>query len=103
MLTNRSIRSLRRVAAVGVFSAGLALGAASAGAQDLHSGGVSPNVETRDAGAAQTEVLGATTSRDGALPVTGSDAAGLAILGATAIAAGTGAVVASKRRARLSA
>ena len=109
MPINSSILNPRRFVAAGIFSASLALGIASAGAQDPHSGGVSPNTETRDPGAPRADVLGASDSRGASdssragLPFTGSDVAGLAVLGATAITAGTGAVVLSKRRARLSA
>jgi LPXTG-motif cell wall-anchored protein len=100
--TNPSISTARRLAAAGAFSAVLALGVGTSGAQDLHSGGTSPNEETRDPGAPQTEVAGVSESRGG-LPVTGSDVAGLTAVGAAAIAVGAGAVVASKRRTRVSA
>ena len=71
---------------------------------DQHSGGGSPNEEHRRIpGAPQTEVGGATVSRGGGLPVTGSDVAGLVAVGAAAIAVGSGAVAVSKRRTRLSA
>jgi LPXTG-motif cell wall-anchored protein len=96
-----STTTARRLVAASAFSLVLALGVGSAGAQDLHSGGTSPNEETRDAGAPQTEVGGTTTS--GGLPVTGSDVAGLVAAGAAAIAVGSGALVVSKRRTRLSA
>jgi LPXTG-motif cell wall-anchored protein len=77
------------------------LGVGTAGAQDQHSGGVSPNNQSRDPG---TEVLGNTVTRGGGLPVTGSDVAGMVAIGAAAVAAGAGAVTVSKRRsARLSA
>jgi len=99
--TNPSISLARRLAAAGAFSAVLLLGVGSAGAQDLHSGGVSPNTETRDPG--QTEVAGVSTTRSAGLPVTGSDVAGLVAAGAAAIAVGSGAVVVSKRRTRVSA
>src|SRR5262245_53648053 len=95
--------TLRRLAAAGAFSAVLALGVGTAGAQDLHSGGVSPNEETSDPGAPAVEVAGVSTSRGGGLPVTGADVAGLVAVGAAAIAVGSGAVAVSKRRTRVSA
>jgi len=98
-----SASTLRRLAAAAAFTAAVALGAGTASAQDDHSGGVSPNTETRDLGAAQSDVQGVSTSRDGGLPITGADVAGLAIVGAAAVAAGTGAVALSKRRRQLSA
>jgi LPXTG-motif cell wall-anchored protein len=98
---------MRRIVAAGAFSAVLALGAGTAAAQDQHSGGVSPNEEVKDTGVnptavAKTEVAGTSVSRGG-LPITGSDVAGLVAVGAAAIAVGSGAVVVSKRRTRLSA
>lgn len=92
---------MRRIVAAGAFSAVLALGAGTAAAQDQHSGGTSPNEEVKDTGV-PTEVGGTTVSRGG-LPITGSDVAGLVAVGAAAIAVGSGAVVVSKRRTRLSA
>ena len=100
--SNSSITTMRRLVAAGAFSAVLALGVGTAGAQDLHSGGVSPNDETADPGT-PAEVGGAATSSGGGLPVTGSDVAGLVAVGAAAIAVGSGAVAVSKRRTRLSA
>jgi LPXTG-motif cell wall-anchored protein len=101
---SRSILSttrVRRIAGATAFSAVMLLGVGSASAQDQHSGGVSPNNQSRDPG---TEVLGNTVTRGGGLPVTGSDVAGMVAIGAVAVAAGAGAVTASKRRsARLSA
>lgn len=96
-----STSMMRRIVAAGAFSAVLALGVGTAAAQDQHSGGVSPNEEVKDTGV-QTEVAGTTVSRGG-LPITGSDVAGLVAVGAAAIAVGSGAVVVSKRRTRLSA
>jgi LPXTG-motif cell wall-anchored protein len=93
--------TIRRLAGAAAFSAVLALGVGTAGAQDLHSGGVSPNEESSDPGG--TSVAGTSTERGGGLPVTGSDVAGLVVAGAAAIAVGTGAVAVSKRRTRLSA
>jgi LPXTG-motif cell wall-anchored protein len=94
---------VRRLAAAAAAGAVLVLGAGTAGAQDQHSGGVSPNEESTDPGSPQADVGGTTVSRDGGLPVTGGDAAGLAAIGVAAVAVGSGAVVVSKRRARLSA
>lgn len=102
-ISSTSTHRLRRIVAAGAFTAVLALGAGTAAAGDQHSGGVSPNSETADPGAPQTEVKGTTVTRGGGLPVTGSDVAGLVAIGAAAIAAGTGAVAVSKRRTRLSA
>jgi LPXTG-motif cell wall-anchored protein len=99
--TSTTTSTVRRLAAAGALSAVLALGVGTAGAQDLHSGGVSPNEQTSDPGAPQ--VAGTTTERSGGLPVTGADVAGLVAVGAAAIAVGTGAVAVSKRRTRLSA
>lgn len=96
-----STGKLRRLAAAGAFSAVL-LGVGTAGAQDQHSGGVAPNQLTSDPGDPQVEVGGSTTSRGG-LPITGSDVAGLAAIGVVAITAGSGVMVLSKRRTRLSA
>jgi LPXTG-motif cell wall-anchored protein len=93
--------TLRRFAATGAFAAAVVLGAGTAGAQDQHSGGVSPNVDARDAGAPQTEVASTSSSRG--LPVTGSDVEGLTIIGVAAIAAGAGAVAISRRRTEPSA
>ena len=97
-----STTKLRRLAAAGAFSAVALLGVGTAGAQDQHSGGVASNQLTSDPGDPQVEVGGSTTSRGG-LPITGSDVAGLAAIGAVAIAAGSGVVALSKRRTRLSA
>lgn len=96
-----SSSSVRRIVAAGAFSAVLALGVGTAAAQDQHSGGNSPNKEVKDPGVS-TELDGTTASRGG-LPITGSDVAGLVAVGAAAIAVGSGAVVASKRRTRPSA
>ena len=96
-----STTRVRRIAGATAFSAVLLLGVGSASAQDQHSGGVSPNNQSRDPG---TEVLGNTVTRGGGLPVTGSDVAGMVAIGAVAVTAGAGAVTASKRRStRLSA
>ena len=92
---------MRRIVAAGAFSAVLALGAGTAAAQDQHSGGTSPNEEVKDKGV-PTEVDSTTVSSAG-LPITGSDVAGLVAVGAAAIAVGSGAIVVSKRRTRLSA
>jgi LPXTG-motif cell wall-anchored protein len=97
-----STATLRRLAAAGAFAAVLTLGVGSAAAQDQHSGGVSPNQETADPGDPAAEV-GAGSVERGGLPITGSDVAGLAAVGVAVIAAGSGALVVSKRRARLSA
>ena len=97
----RRVARIVAVAGAAAFSAVLALGVGTAGAQDLHSGGVSPNEESSDPGG--TSVAGTSTERGGGLPVTGSDVAGLVVAGAAAIAVGTGAVAVSKRRTRLSA
>lgn len=102
VVSSLNFSKVRRFAAAGALTAGLAigLGAGPASAGDQHSGGVAPNTETRDKG---TEVGGVTVSRGGGLPVTGSDVAGLVAIGAAAVAAGSGALVVSKRRTRLSA
>jgi LPXTG-motif cell wall-anchored protein len=98
-----STTTARRIVAAGVVAAALTLGVGTAAAQDQHSGGVSPNEETSDPGAAaEAQVLPANESRGG-LPVTGSDVAGLAVAGAVAVAGGSAILAASKRRTRLSA
>ncbi len=103
-LSSTTTTNLRRAAAATSLAlvVSLGLGAGVAAAQDQHSGGTSPNTESRDPGT-PTEVQGVTVSRDGGLPVTGSDVAGLVGLGAAAVAVGAGAVVVSKRRPRVSA
>ncbi len=102
MSTSTSSSSrMRRIVAAGAFCAVLALGVGTAAAQDQHSGGTSPNEEVSDKGV-PTDVGAATVTRGG-LPITGSDVAGLVAVGAAAIAVGSGAVVVSKRRTRLSA
>jgi LPXTG-motif cell wall-anchored protein len=97
--TKTSIRG-RRLLAAGATSVLLALGTAGVAsaqtAPDQHSGGVSPNDQSRDPGVA---VSGETVSRGSGLPVTGSDVAGLLAVGAGAVAVGSAAVVASRRRA----
>jgi hypothetical protein len=89
----------RRLTAAGATSLLLVLGAASTAsaqtAPDQHSGGESPNEQTRDPG---TNVGGNTVTRGGGLPVTGGDVAGALAMGMGAIAIGSTAVVASRRR-----
>lgn len=98
-----STTTARRIVAAGVVAAALTLGVGTAAAQDQHSGGVSPNQVPADPGApAQAEVIPANESRGG-LPVTGSDVAGMVVVGAVAVAGGSVVLAASKRRARLSA
>jgi LPXTG-motif cell wall-anchored protein len=100
--TTSTTPTLRRLAAAGAFAAVLSLGVGTAAAQDQHSGGVSPNSETADPGDPKVEVSAGSVGRGG-LPITGSDVAGLTAVGLVAVAAGSGALVVSKRRARLSA
>lgn len=97
-----STTTARRIVAAGIVAAGLTLGVGTAAAQDQHSGGISPNEEPTDQGIAPQEVVPVNVSR-GDLPVTGSDVAGLVVLGVVAVGGGSVALVASKRRARLSA
>ena len=99
-MSNPFPTSVRFVLAGGAFAAAVVLGTGTASAQDDHSGGVSPISETRDGG---TAVAGNTLEREGSapagLPVTGSDAAGLAAIGGAAAAVGVVAVnVANRRR-----
>ena len=79
------------------------LAVAPASAQDQHSGGSSPNDSSVDSGPVVDDSSVSVGTSGGGLPVTGSDVAGLVALGAAAVAVGSGAVVVSKRRARLSA
>lgn len=101
-----SISRLGQLAVAGTCAGLLVIGmtAGAASAQDLHSGGSSPNEEAVDPGRAPTDVGGSTESGGGtSLPVTGSDVAGLVGMGVAAVAVGSSAVAVSKRRARLSA
>jgi LPXTG-motif cell wall-anchored protein len=95
----------RRTLAASAFCSVLFAGAGTASAQDEHSGGVSPNTETRDPGTAVagntvTREAGAAGNASSGLPVTGSDIAGMTLLGSVAVAGGAGAVAISRRRAR---
>jgi LPXTG-motif cell wall-anchored protein len=94
-------RASRIGIAIGASAVMIGLGAGPVAAQDQHSGGVSPNQQVTDPGE-PSAILGQSESRGGGLPVTGSDVAGLAGIGAVAVAAGAGAVAASKRRTRIS-
>jgi hypothetical protein len=93
---------LGRLAVTSACSTALAigLGAGVASAQDLHSGGESPNEAAVDPGGNAIEVGGTTETRNGGLPVTGSDVAGLVGLGVGAVVVGSGAVAVARRRVR---
>lgn len=103
MSTSTYTNRVRRLAAASAMGALLAIGTAGAAsaqtAPDQHAGGIAPNTDSRDVGG-PVEVGGKTVTRgSGGLPVTGSDIAGLVALGAGAVAVGSTAVVASRRRA----
>lgn len=99
-----SIRTVRRLVVAGACSAALVigLGAGPAMAGDQHSGGESPNDLSVDPGDPGGLAGRSVEAGSGGLPVTGSDVAGMVALGAAAVAVGSGAIVVSKRRARLS-
>lgn len=67
-----------------------------AGAQDNPSVYVSPNTESRTPPLAPT-ALGATAEKGSSLAFTGGDAAGLALIGGVAVAAGVGVMVVRRR------
>jgi LPXTG-motif cell wall-anchored protein len=107
-MTSSVTDQVRRLAAASAVGALLVIGTAGVAsaqtAPDQHAGGVSPNNESVDPGS--PEVLGNTVTRGsggGGLPLTGSDVAGLVIVGAAAIGAGATAVAASRRRASVTA
>lgn len=91
------IRLVRYVAA-GLLAMTLSLGvAATASAQDEHSGGNPPPNGPNDPNA---RVLGETLRQpQGSLPLTGGDLLGITAIGLGAVAVGTTVVVGSRRRA----
>lgn len=95
---------VRRLAVAGACSAALVigLGAGPAMAGDQHSGGESPTDLSVDPGDPGVSSGRSVETGSGSLPVTGSDVAGMVALGAAALAVGSGTIVVSKRRARLS-
>ena len=99
-----SIRMVRRLVVAGACSAALVigLGAGPAMAGDQHSGGESPTDLSVDPGDPGGSSGRSVEPGSGSLPVTGSDVAGMVALGAAAVAVGSGTIVVSKRRARLS-